>query len=182
MIFHFNKYNFQYNSTNFNSNIFEVQNRDDYGHNGATYETGDDPTMPSEGWDDGAGEGHEFEGEAGCEFEVEEEFGAEERVYGEPEADYQLGTQIEDEMGPYEPYEESTKALESPHFALDTPFVDYTYAKPAQWVYGEPEVDYQLGTRIEDEMGPYKPYEESTEALEGPPLHSGHPLHRLHVH
>ena len=126
------EYNFKYNSTNFDSNIFEVQNRDDYGHNGATYETGADPTTPSEGWDDGAGEGHEFKGEAGGEFEVEEEFGAEEWVYGEPEADYQLGTQIEDKMGPYEPYEESTEALESPHFTLDTPFVNYTYVEPAQ--------------------------------------------------
>ena len=34
--------------------------------------------MLSKGWDDGAGEGHEFKGEAGGEFEVEEEFRAEE--------------------------------------------------------------------------------------------------------
>ena len=66
------EYNFQYNSTNFDSNIFKVQNRDDYGHNGATYKTGADSTMPSKGWDNGAGEEHEFKGEAGGEFEVEE--------------------------------------------------------------------------------------------------------------
>ena len=48
--------------------------------------------MPSEGWDDGAGEGHEVEGEAGSKFEVEEVSGAKGWVYGEPEVDYQLET------------------------------------------------------------------------------------------
>ena len=59
-------------------------------------------------------------------------------MYGEPEADHQLGTQIEDKMEPYEPYEEPTEALEGPHFTLDAPFADYTYAAPSQWTYQSP--------------------------------------------
>ena len=59
-------------------------------------------------------------------------------VYGEPEADHQLGTQIEDEREPYEPYEEPTKALEGPHFTLDAPFANYMYTAPSQWTYQSP--------------------------------------------
>ena len=66
------------------------------------------------------------------------------------------------------PYGGSTPPWEQSYPTLDTPFIDYMYTKPAQWVYGEPEVDHQLGTRIEDEMELYEPYEEPTEALEGP--------------
>ena len=36
-----------------------------------------------------------------------------------------------------------------------------------EWVYGEPEADYQLEIQIDDIMGLYKPHEEPIEALEG---------------
>ena len=45
---------------------------------------------------------------------------------------------MEDEIEPYEPYEEPTKALEDPHFTLDAPFANYTYAMPSQWTYQSP--------------------------------------------
>ena len=162
------EYSFQYYSTDFDSIIYEVQHRDDYGHNGATYETVADPTMPSEGWDDRAGEGHEFEGEAGGEFEVEEEFGAEGWVCGEPEADYLLETQINNVMGPSKPYEEPTESLEGPHFVLDT-FINYTYAKPTQWSYQGPPTSPQL----QPEPMIYHPY--------SPPLPVQQPILHLPI-
>ena len=87
-------------------------------------------------------------------------------VYGESEVDYQLGTQIEDEMGPYEPCEESTEALESPHFTLDTPFVDYMYTEPAKWSYQGPPISPQF----QPEPMLYHPY--------SPPL----PVQQLILH
>ena len=138
------EYSFQHYSTDFNSKIYKVQHRDDYGYNSATYETFADPTMPSKGWYEGAGEGYEFKAEAGGGFEVEEEFGAKEWEYGEPEVDYQLEMQINNVMGLYKPYEEPAEALEGPNFALDIPFINYTYAESIQWSYQEPPTPPQL--------------------------------------
>ena len=57
----------------------------------------------------------------------------------------------------YEPYEEPTEALEGPHFTLDTPFIDYTYAKPTQWSYQGPPISPQF----QPEPMLYHPYSPS---------------------
>ena len=72
-------------------------------------------------------------------------------------------------MGPYEPYEEATEALEDPHFALDTPFVDYTYTEPAQWSYQGPPTSPQF----QPEPMLYHPY--------SPPLPFQQPIPHLPI-
>ena len=51
-------------------------------------------------------------------------------------------------MGLYKPYEKPTEALEGPHFALDTPFIDYMYAEPTQRSYQGPPTPPQLQPKL----------------------------------
>ena len=122
-----------------------------------------------QGWDGGIETGPEYEEELGHGFEVEERFGervgvreeigrdweeegrgeGEEYEWDEPgqvHQEYQPDTRTDEEMEHGIPYGGSTPPWEQSYPTLHTPFIDYTYAEPAQWVYGEPEVGHQLGT------------------------------------
>ena len=72
-------------------------------------------------------------------------------------------------MGLYKPYEEATKALEGPHFALDTPFIDYAHAEPTQWSYQGPPTSPQF----QPEPMLYHPY--------SPPLPIQQPIPHLPI-
>ena len=95
------------------------------------------------------GEGVGVREEIGREWEEEGRSEGWEYDYEEPgeiHQEYQLDTRTDDEMEHGIPYGGSTPLWEQSYPTLDTPFVDYTYAEPTQWVYGEPEAGHQLGT------------------------------------